>query len=137
MFRQVHVNFNLGLGPPLNFDGRNSTAAAASKGFLKAVADAPTTAPTPTPTPPTPAPTPAWMLGCSDTPNFLSTKGLSCNRYFEHGYCVNGSVPNEYKWTVGAKYDFPEKHCCACGKAAAAPAAAPATGGKPPEGKED
>ena len=55
---------------------------------------------------------------CHDTPGWRNTdvSDLSCLQYYELGFCQYGRVPRDKRWTLGAKYNFPEQNCCACGK---------------------
>ena len=56
----------------------------------------------------------ALAKSCKDTPDWHNQKGMTCARYEQHGYCVNGKAYKQ--WTLGEKYNYPEKNCCACGK---------------------
>ncbi|CAF1339141.1 unnamed protein product [Didymodactylos carnosus] len=67
--------------------------------------------------------------GCSDTPNWYNGyaganggKGFTCQEYATAGsdrrgspWCSNGQVTPGSSWTIGAKYNYPEKNCCVCG----------------------
>ena len=46
--------------------------------------------------------------GCTDT-------GFTCERY-EDIWCWGGGPKADKKWTLGPAYNFPENHCCSCGK---------------------
>merc|ERR1719258_484650 len=59
---------------------------------------------------------------CTDTPGWKNPK-WGCDKYKQKGWCKDGKV--RQKWTVGARFRFPEKNCCVCGKGAT-PAPAPA-----------
>lgn len=48
---------------------------------------------------------------CTDD-NWTNPYGFSCQDYATH-WCVNGE---KEEWACGATFDFPEQHCCACGK---------------------
>jgi len=75
-------------------------------------------APAPAPPPPAPAPAPAPPGGkCTDTPGWKNPK-YGCDKYKQKGWCKDGKVRS--KWAVGAKWRFPEKNCCVCGKGATA-----------------
>ena len=39
---------------------------------------------------------------------------LGCEDYVRRGYCRDGTVVQS--WTVGAAFNSPERHCCACGR---------------------
>ena len=63
------------------------------------------------------------LKDCVDTPGWLNQspgketavfKGdiLSCTKYEELGYCRSGVISSKQK--MGAEYNFPEAHCCAC-----------------------
>merc|ERR1712166_1660847 len=49
--------------------------------------------------------------------------GHGCEPYGNR-WCEAGKARAGSEWTLGAKWEFPEKNCCVCGKAAAAAAAA-------------
>jgi hypothetical protein len=51
---------------------------------------------------------------CADTPAWDNGKGLNCAHYVQLSYCRGGLVLQN--WTVGASFNFPERHCCLCGK---------------------
>jgi hypothetical protein len=69
-------------------------------------------------------------ISCQDTPNWHNGwsgakcgKGLTCYQYATSGYynggtpwCKDGKVTSGSEWTLGAKYNYPEKNCCVCGK---------------------
>jgi len=58
--------------------------------------------------------TPGWLNGASNHP---------CATYAKE-WCDAGMNRPGFAWTLGAKYNFPEKNCCACGKGAAGNAVA-------------
>jgi len=64
---------------------------------------------------------------CADTPNWVSPAGHVCGTYAANGWCVGGAVGAGFEWTLGARWGFPELHCCVCGK----PTGAPQSGGRP------
>jgi hypothetical protein len=48
---------------------------------------------------------------------------LTCFQYATSGYynggtpwCKDGKVTSGSEWTLGSKYNNPEKNCCVCGK---------------------
>ncbi|UJR34486.1 hypothetical protein I4U23_021894 [Adineta vaga] len=67
---------------------------------------------------------------CQDTPNWYNGykhanngKGWTCSEYATVGpdrsgapWCKDGAVTKGSEWTLGAKYNYPEKNCCVCGK---------------------
>ena len=48
---------------------------------------------------------------CVDTDSWTSGKGMDCGKYASLGYCINGSVPDNRKWAIGALFGWPEKAC--------------------------
>merc|ERR1719238_852948 len=53
---------------------------------------------------------------------------MNCAKYTEKGWCADGKAVAGSEWTLGAKYQFPEENCCACGKAVPAAEAITAAG---------
>jgi len=53
---------------------------------------------------------------CEDTPKFHNSRGHGCFSYAKHGWCINGAARPGLEWTLGEKFNFPEKNCCVCGK---------------------
>ena len=66
--------------------------------------------------------------GCTDDALWENHSGRKCDDYSREGWCKAGAL--EIKWTGGAQFNFPERACCACGKAALLAAAAAATAAK-------
>jgi hypothetical protein len=64
----------------------------------------------PSPTPSTPGPAPS---GCVDTPNWDNGSGRNCEWYAENR-CSDGHYNGS---TAVSKRNYPNKNCCACGKA--------------------
>ena len=66
-------------------------------------------------------------MTCVDTPDWNNFSGRSCADYGAT-WCFGGAARPGHEWTMGATFNFPEQHCCACGKpytTAAARAALP------------
>jgi len=65
---------------------------------------------------------PHWTNGYIACANQLTEKdgctpgGLTCAGYVGQGYCKEGKAAPGWEHTVGAMYNHPELHCCACGK---------------------
>jgi len=55
---------------------------------------------------------------CTDTPGWKNYHNVGCDVYKQKGWCKHGKVKKD--WTIGAKYQHPEKNCCVCGKGTAA-----------------
>ena len=66
---------------------------------------------------------------CVDTPRWQNVKpawqnyrraggNLGCGDYERKGYCRGGNVVPGAEWSLGAEFNSPELHCCACGKKA-------------------
>jgi hypothetical protein len=65
--------------------------------------------------PPVALPDQASVTKCSDdSPAWDNRKGLSCAQYESLSFCRGGLVVQN--WTTGAAFNFPERHCCVCGK---------------------
>ena len=63
--------------------------------------------------------TPGATAACVDTRGWKQKWGKGCDTYENDGHCANGAVVEGHAWSVGADFNFPEQHCCACGKTAA------------------
>lgn len=55
---------------------------------------------------------------CQDTPDWQNGQGGGCASYAS--FCANGAAKPGQQWMLGSRFNFPEKHCCVCGKAAEA-----------------
>jgi hypothetical protein len=53
---------------------------------------------------------------CRDTIEWTNKDGKDCRDYEHHGWCKNGNVSTGNAWAAGQEYNFPERHCAACGK---------------------
>lgn len=53
---------------------------------------------------------------CQDTPRWSNSFRRTCETY-DREYCLNANVRPGFEFTLGSKYNFPEMHCCSCGKA--------------------
>eukprot|EP00965_Chrysotila_dentata_P221497 6192413-Pleurochrysis_carterae.AAC.1 len=69
-------------------------------------------------------------MACTDDLQWANPYGDRCDDYLVKAYCLNGAFLPGMEWTGGGTFDFPEQHCCACGRGRA-PAAA---GGGGPSG---
>jgi len=57
---------------------------------------------------------------CTDTPNWKNGKeGHGCAKYAKI-WCADGKARPNKEGTLGKQWNFPEKHCCVCGKASSA-----------------
>jgi len=56
------------------------------------------------------------LCGCTDSPRWKDQDGDGCNWWRD--YCVDGAVDAEL-WTAEDLefYDYPNEHCCGCGRA--------------------
>ena len=52
---------------------------------------------------------------CKDVVDYDNGEGLGCAEYEGQGWCVAGALRTNHS---GPTYRFPERNCCACGKAA-------------------
>ena len=61
------------------------------------------------------------MAECVDEPNWDNGPRpggpLSCSAYVSKGFCRRGEFVSGFEWASGQSYNFPEKSCCACGRA--------------------
>eukprot|EP00929_Paragymnodinium_shiwhaense_P088626 TRINITY_DN4892_c0_g1_i9.p1 TRINITY_DN4892_c0_g1~~TRINITY_DN4892_c0_g1_i9.p1 ORF type:complete len:252 (-),score=13.06 TRINITY_DN4892_c0_g1_i9:268-1023(-) len=55
---------------------------------------------------------------CVDTLGWKNPYRFSCEGYVFKGWCANGGAVPGMEWALGADFDYPETHCCACGKPA-------------------
>ena len=53
---------------------------------------------------------------CKDTQGWHNHKGMDCSKYAKLGYCDLGAVSEGREWAVGRTFNYPERHCCSCGK---------------------
>jgi len=60
---------------------------------------------------------------CEDTVGWENTRGKVCQDYT--AWCASGEFKQGSEWAAGEVFNFPEQHCCLCGKAAQTAAAAP------------
>jgi len=51
---------------------------------------------------------------CSDTPGWENPYGYTCSTYEK--FCKDGRAQDGKHWTLGKKYNYPERNCCVCGK---------------------
>ena len=55
------------------------------------------------------------LIACVDDENWHNGFWHDCAKYAEE-WCENGNAKPGQEWTLGEKYNFPERHCCICGK---------------------
>jgi len=74
------------------------------------------------------------MLGGTDTPHWHNRFEKGCDDYetprpaampgdfasSAGGWCEAGALKREAAWAGGPEFNWPEKNCCACGKAVTA-----------------
>merc|ERR1719272_1846815 len=62
---------------------------------------------------------PAAAAKCVNTPGWTNGDAYKhpCSNYAKV-WCDAGKARAGSEWTLGAKWNFPEKNCCVCGKAA-------------------
>jgi len=88
--------------------------------------DCPTSAPTAAPSA---APTKAPTLPCEDTFGWDDGAGNGCESFTDPAspICRDGAVTEGNEPNIGMDWNYPERHCCACGKGppTAAPTASP------------
>ena len=54
---------------------------------------------------------------CTDTVGWVNPAGHPCSDYeTKKSWCKNGRAIPGQEWTLGEKWGYPERHCCACGK---------------------
>ena len=57
--------------------------------------------------------------GCTDTVGWKSPAKHTCSEYeTKFKWCKNGKAMPNQEWTVGKRWGYPERHCCACGRLA-------------------
>lgn len=55
------------------------------------------------------------ILGCVDDETWDNGNEQNCSSYTEK-WCKDGQARAGFDWVLGAKYNYPEHHCCACGR---------------------
>lgn len=70
---------------------------------------------------------PKQVKNCQDKENWMNPHNHGCDWYAQHGHCkfesgipvdeTTGCYLFEGRKFVGELFDYPEKHCCVCGKA--------------------
>ena len=58
------------------------------------------------------------MDDCVDDATFDNGSGATCAAYSQ--WCADGGARPGSEWALGAQFNHPERHCCACGKPGAA-----------------
>lgn len=59
---------------------------------------------------------PTTQTPCRDTMKWKNKAGKDCGYYEHRGWCKNGNVSIGDAWTAGQEFEYPERHCVACGK---------------------
>ena len=54
------------------------------------------------------------MDDCVDDATFDNGSGATCAAYSQ--WCADGGARPGSEWALGAQFNHPERHCCACGK---------------------
>ena len=57
-----------------------------------------------------------WMA-CTDDEPWENHSGKSCADYSSESWCARGGFVPGAEWTGGEQFNWPERHCCECGKA--------------------
>ena len=52
--------------------------------------------------------------GCTDTTAWDNNSGKGCTAYAT--FCTDGAVRAGAEWSLGPRFNSPERHCCVCGK---------------------
>ena len=55
------------------------------------------------------------FLACVDNANWNNGHGYNCANYAEK-WCENGKARPGQEWALGERFNYPEQHCCVCGK---------------------
>jgi len=64
--------------------------------------------------------------GCTDTVGWKSPAKHTCSEYeTKFKWCKNGKAMPNQEWTLGKRWGYPERHCCACGRLAGADSPSP------------
>ena len=53
---------------------------------------------------------------CEDNTTWRNRYGIGCAGYEAEGHCVAGAFAIGHAWSGGEGFQFPERHCCACGR---------------------
>ena len=53
--------------------------------------------------------------GCTDTTSWYNGFNRDC-LYYAEKICQNGDARPGMDYSLGSKYNYPEKNCCVCGK---------------------
>lgn len=65
---------------------------------------------------------PGAQAQCVDTPGwhngYNGNNGFNCAFYHGIGWCADGAATAGSEWTLGERWSWPERNCCACGKPA-------------------
>ena len=59
-----------------------------------------------------------WLpeAACEDDSTWRNRYGLGCAGYEAEGHCADSGFVRGREWAGGAAYQWPERHCCACGR---------------------
>ena len=52
---------------------------------------------------------------CSDTPGWTNPHGWGC-AWYDALWCEDGGYRPGQAFALGKRFDYPEVHCCSCGK---------------------
>ena len=52
---------------------------------------------------------------CSDTPDWTNPHGWGC-AWYDALWCEDGGYRPGQAFALGKRFDYPEVHCCSCGK---------------------
>ena len=53
--------------------------------------------------------------GCQDTPDWTNPHGWGC-AWYDALWCEDGGYRPGQAFALGKRFDYPEVHCCSCGK---------------------
>ena len=56
-------------------------------------------------------------MGCTDDEPWENHSGKNCADYSSESWCARGGFVPGAEWTGGEQFNWPERHCCECGKA--------------------
>ena len=54
-------------------------------------------------------------MACADDDGWENFSGKGCADY-DLKWCIQGGFVPGAEWTGGKQFNFPEQHCCSCGK---------------------
>ena len=56
-------------------------------------------------------------MACTDDEPWENHSGKHCADYSSESWCARGGFVPGAEWTGGEQFNWPERHCCECGKA--------------------